>query len=591
MTITHVETGYLETPYLENPYLGADVNGYMGQQAKFTIAATKPMGMQCNIVIQNFPRSLGQQASLHVADHLVATGQQAHLVIGASKALGEQAKLHINNHLVATGQQANIQIANAPVYGEQANLVLSHPRSVGQQAHILLTQGPAYGMQAHILVGGIGKSLGMQYEQTNIVHEDCGGYLEDGYLEDQYLSHGVCAHGGHQAEFVTTQTPAYGMQAEFHIANRLRSIGEQAQFHINDHLSAYGQQANFLLTKTPAYGMQALFNIANRLRSTGEQAQFVINQDTAYGMQAEIIQLAVLGMQATISLYNTNRLRILCDFPSRGLSSATGNNSWGFPAGQGQSWKSNSTEAGDFSPFNLNTDIVEETWRSNAPTVTGINLSCDTERTQGVFLDTFAILNHNITTSATVTLVGSSSPTFSTIGISIPLEPREDDPNIYYIAPTLPNVGYRYWRISIDDATNPDGFVSIGTVIFGAARIFFGECFVDQVEFQLKDYTSSVHTEAFTNVNNARAQRKILKLDFRSLSYLKSNFRLMRSMFRNERTVLKCLWLPTPSPLNQEYTARFAMFAKLTQIPNESHNHKGGDADYVTFTIDLDESN
>ena len=503
MTITHVETGYLETPYLDSGYLATDVNGYMGQQAQFVIAAAKPMGMQCNIVVSNFPRSLGQQATV---------------VVGASK------------------------------------------------------------------------SLGMQYEQTNIVHEDCGAYLEDGYLEGEYLSHGVCAHGGQQANFITTQIPAYGMQAQFHINDYPAAKGQQAKLQI-DRAKAYGMQATFQSTQTPAYGMQALFSIANRLRATGQQAKFAISKTSAYGMQAEIIQQLALGMQATISLYNTNRLRILCDFPSRGLSSATGSNSWGFPAGQGQSWKSNSTEAGDFSPFNLNTDIVEETWRSNAPTVTGINLSCDTERTQGVFLDTFAILNHNITTSATVTLVGSSSPTFSTIGISIPLEPREDDPNIYYIAPTLPNVGYRYWRISIDDATNPDGFVSIGTVIFGAARIFFGECFVDQVEFQLKDYTSSVHTEAFTNVNNARAQRKILKLDFRSLSYLKSNFRLMRSMFRNERTVLKCLWLPTPSPLNQEYTARFAMFAKLTQIPNESHNHKGGDADYVTFTIDLDESN
>jgi len=65
---------------------------------------------------------------------------------------------------------------------------------------------------------------------------------------------------------------------------------------------------------------------------------------------------------------------------------------------------------------------------------------------------------------------------------------------------------------------------------------------------------------------------------------------LMRDMFRRERTVLKCLWIPTPDPDNQEYSARFAMFSKLAQIPVESHNHKGGDADYVTFSIELDES-
>jgi len=308
------------------------------------------------------------------------------------------------------------------------------------------------------------------------------------------------------------------------------------------------------------------------------------------GMQVEVVNQFPLGMQTTISLYNTKNLRILCSFPSRGLSTAAGVNAWGYPAGQGKNWVSNTTEAGDFSPFNLNTDIVEEVWRSDAPTLTGISLDCDTERPQGVFLDTFAILNHNMTTSASVTLIGSNSSTFAPVGVTIPLEVREDDPNIYYIAPTLPNSGYRYWRVSIDDSSNTKGFVQIGTIIFGASSLFTGECFVDQVMFQLKDYTDSVSTEAFTNVTNSRAQKKILSLEFRSLAYLKSNFRLMRGLFRVKKTVSKCLWIPTPSATNQEYTARFALFSKLVQIPVEQHNHKGGDADYVSFSIELDES-
>lgn len=504
MTVTHVETGYLDTPYLENPYLGVDVNGYMGQQTQFVINANKPMGMQCQIIIADFPKAQGQQANFTFASAASFKGQQADFTVGGSKALGQQAEFNINNF----------------------------PRAIGQQAEIHIND--------HL------SAFGMQYIQTNIAHLNCDGYLEGDYLEGEYLSHGICGHMGMQATFGLSVDSPYGMQAEFTVVDFKKVLGQQAEFNIVDFKNAIGQQADF-------------------------------------------VHLLALGMQARISLYNSNLLRILCEFPSRGLSTAVGLNAWGFAAGQGNSWKSNSTETGDFSPFNLNTDIVEETWRSNGVT-SGINLDCDTERAQGIFLDTFAMLNHNLTTSATANLIGSNTSNFSVIGVTIPLSIREDDPNTYYIASTLPNAGYRYWRVAIDDPSNPDGYLEVGTIIFGSSNIFIGECFVDQVEFQLKDYTDSVQTEGFTNVNNSRAQKKILRLDFRSLAYLRSNFRLMRGMFRHERTVLKCLWIPTPDPNNPEYTARFAVFSKLAEIPSETHNHKGGDADYVTFQIQLDES-
>jgi hypothetical protein len=64
----------------------------------------------------------------------------------------------------------------------------------------------------------------------------------------------------------------------------------------------------------------------------------------------------------------------------------------------------------------------------------------------------------------------------------------------------------------------------------------------------------------------------------------------MREMFERDRTVNKCLWIPTPSETNQEITARFAVFGKMATIPTEKHNNKGPSADYVTFTADVDES-
>jgi hypothetical protein len=365
---------------------------------------------------------------------------------------------------------------------------------------------------------------------TELHETSCAGYLEDSYLTAAYLTEIWCA--------------ALAMQGNA-VANK-----------------QVGMQANAV----------AIFQVA---------------------MQAQVVQIDTFAFQANVALYNTDNLRFLCDFPSRGNPNAVGTNAWGNTAATGNNWKASSTKSSatnDFLAKNLNTDVVEQIWRSNTGVITGITLDCDTELTQGVFLDTFALLNHNFTTSATVTLYGSTVSNFSTIGVTIPLTVLPDDENIYYIAASIPNTAYRYWRISIDDSTNLNNFVSVGTIVFGAATILHGECFVDQIEFQLKDFTDTIRTEGFTNVANARAQKKVLRLALQSLDYNKGNFKKFRSVFKNDRTITKCLWIPTPDPVDSEYTARYAVFSKLVSVPNERHNSKGADLTYVSFGLELDES-
>lgn len=485
--------------------------------------------------------NMGQQAKFIIADQFPA-GMQVEIVINTSESQGQQAELFIigAGDDFFQGQQAKVIIEGAGddfYQGQQVDFQIDSPLDdfyQGQQANLIIFNGSdPNGMEA--IIG-------------NIVHANKPAYLLGDYLSGAYLAGNICASGGHQANMIIVE---------------LEPIGQQAELFIVGAGDDYFQ---------------------------GQQAKFIIEDELAIGQQVEIKTLTVFGMQVNVSLYNTTNLRILCDFPSRGLEGAAGNNAWGNPAGTGQNWKANSTETGDFLPSNVNTDIVEQVWRSNSPATTGLQLDCDTERAQGVFLDTLAILNHNMTTSASITLIGSNTDDFSVVGISIPLAVSGTDPNIYYLAPSLPNNSYRYWRISIDDGTNGDGYVQIGTIIFGASRIFFGECFVDEIEFQLKDYADSVATEGFTNVKNSRAQKKTLRLDFRSLDFTRGNFQLMRSIFQYARTTLKCLWIPTPDPTDQEYTARFAVFSKLTQVPVERHNNKGREADYVSFTLDLDES-
>jgi len=615
MTLVHVEKNYLENNYLQDPdpYLGTEVLAYMGMQCNIVVDNSKTLGQQALLNIGS-GKTLGQQALLNIVSSKTlgqqallnigsgkTLGQQALLNIGSGKTLGQQATIYIanfpstggqqaqfniNDYPAAKGQQATLGIAGQKTPGQQASFTVDSQKTWGQQALFHIDRTTGAGQQANLLISGTSAHGGMQYIRGNFNHLQCEGYLEADYMEEPYLAHVICAHGGMQVNFDVTEENPLGQQAQFVLSQPFHK-GMQAQFVLSYPLYK-GMQANVIQNRLKEIGQQAQFNIIDHKTYYGQQGQLTLNHTAFLGMQAQIVAITTLGMQVLIALYNTNRLRMLCDFPSRGLSTATGTNAWGNPAGVGKNWRSNSTAAGDFSALNLNTDIVEEAFRSAS--TSGINLDCDTERPQGVFLDTLGILEHNISSSATINLLGSNDPTFSSISVTIPLAARQDDPNIYYIAPTLPNSGYRYWRLSIVDPTNSDGFIQVGTIVFGAASLFVGECFVDDVEFQLKDYTDSVQTEGYTNVNNSRAQKKVLRLDFRSLAYQKSNFRLMRRMFREERTVLKCLWIPTPDPINEEYSARFAMFSKMVQIPVERHNHKGGEADYVTFTLELDES-
>ena len=290
-----------------------------------------------------------------------------------------------------------------------------------------------------------------------------------------------------------------------------------------------------------------------------------------FGIQFQSVKENAKAIQFRSALYNTTNLRILMDFPSRGTT--------------GTNWTSTSTASSStnsFSANNVNTDIVEQYWRS----VTGVlsaTLSCDTELPQGVYLDTLAILNHNLSGSATIILQGSNDPSFATIPVNVTLD--YESTNMYYIAPTLPLNPYRYWRLNVSDPGSADNFLRIGTIVFGSAIIFSQESFVDRVRFGQKQFVDKVYTEGFTNVSNDRGKKKYLNLEFKNLSYGRINFQNMRDLFDYAGITLKCLYIPVP-----QQASRFAVFGKLADIPAEEHNYKGADADYVDFSIEVDES-
>jgi hypothetical protein len=328
-------------------------------------------------------------------------------------------------------------------------------------------------------------------------------------------------------------------------------------------------QIELILKKGAARGMEVNQIIDTYTQAAMEVKKVIADKLVSFGMQIERFNATSMGMQVRFILYNNHNLRVLCDFPSRGVT--------------GSNWTASTTAPGDFNINNVNTDIVEQRWQS-ADTVKFATLVCDTQKAQGIGVDTLAILNHNLTTSAAVSFEGSNQSDFSTVGFQVNLTVNRNE-DIYYIAPTYPTQQFRYWRLIINDPTNPDNNLKIGTIIFGSSIIMQGESFVDTVRKRKVHFSDKVQTEGYTNVSNDRSLKKAINIDFQKLAYARGNYNALTNVFDYSRTSLKCLWIP-----DSTNPARFAVFGKLTTMPEETHLNMGEGADYVDFSMEVDES-
>ena len=450
--------------------------------------------------------------------------------------------------------------------GAQVNLVVQSSQSTHFQARMIAASSKVAGTQVGRSVASGSSGVGMSVLPNTWLHEICEEYLAKPYLATAYLANDICAHGRFQVNLMTTQVTPTSIQVSREISTA----------------SATGLQIQRVIASSRAIRTQVSRTIAGQLsqspsqvsrqisvtRATSTQVQRVILAALHRGFQVSRVFITSMHQQVTLVLYNTTNLRVLSRFPSRGLT--------------GTNWTASSTAAGDFSVNNLNNDIVEFVWKSNAA-VSGVTLTADTGVPQGVFVDTLAILNHNMTLSAVVVLQETNDPTFSTVGHEVTLQTTLV--NMYFISPLLPLAGYRYQRLVINDPTNPSGYIQIGTIVYGAATILIGDDIVDQIKWKKTHYKDSIPTEGFTFVTNDRSLKRKLGLQFKDIDFQKANYAALEAIFDYARTSLKCLWIPTP-----QYPTRFAIFGKLTELPDETHNDKGIDIDFIDFSLEVDES-
>ena len=415
-----------------------------------------------------------------------------------------------------TGKQKNV--------GASFSGKITNDKKTGVQFLSFNTKENKKGSQFRALVDSGAISFGQEFFQTKIASYVRGGYLEGAYLSSPYL----------------------------HYENEKRPSVQFLGFN----------------TKLKSKGVQFLGKITTE-KNTGVQFLGKITKDDSRGAQFLAFKITRRGLQFRSVIYNTTQMRFLTEFASRGLT--------------GDNWTATSTQSSTSNAFhvkNLNTDIVEQVWRSTS--LVTQTLVCDTQDTAGVYVDTLAILNHNLTQGATVIFQGSNDSNFASVGVSEVLE--NNVKNTYWISPSIPLNAYRYWRFEISDPANQDGYIEIGSIVFGAASIFSSdENFTDEVSFGFKQFEDKIFTEGHTNVSNDRGQKKFIELSFDKLKADGANFKSLRRAYLQYGTLLKVLYVPIPKD-----PATFSVFAKMSEVPQESHIYTGGH--YVSVDISLDES-
>ena len=80
-------------------------------------------------------------------------------------------------------------------------------------------------------------------------------------------------------------------------------------------------------------------------------------------------------------------------------------------------------------------------------------------------VDTFALVNHNLTSSATITIKGGSSPDPDGTDYTTTITHAEQ--TAWKILSS--SESWRYWSIEIDDETNYEGYIQVGYVMLGVA--------------------------------------------------------------------------------------------------------------------------
>lgn len=501
---------------------------------------------------------------------------QALLRINSSQNILSQVEQRIDpdiDPLVSTQVAQRIENFENPI-NTQTELRIYDDEVINTQTELFINdfEDPVY-TQVERKILDYENPLNTQVKIGTIGHYICGGYLEAEYLSEPYLAYRLCADVRSQIVFSTFTDNEINTQSQMKIDRTDDDpiVNVQVEQRIENYENPILAQVKMRIEDFPH---NVLTQISQRIFNdvlVGSQVKQRIFHEENINTQIDQIRAFKIGAQISQVIYNVTQLRLLCNFASRGIEALGGNN-----------WTSvQAVDAGDYSPNNLNTDIIEQ--RTQTSSVALWQLRCNTGN-PNTFVDTIAILEHNLSRGATVEVSGSDDPSFGSIKFNFNMTVETE--NMYYIAPELPKIPAQYYQFTIQDPGNISGKLYIGTIIFGSATILtVQEQFINPVTYGFKHFKDSLQTEGFTSVSNDRALRKFLNLTYDSLNRNGGNFKSLREYILEAKTDLKCLIIPRPT-----LPSSLAVFSKLTQLPEEQHTATDDDNWYVSITFDWDES-
>ena len=285
-----------------------------------------------------------------------------------------------------------------------------------------------------------------------------------------------------------------------------------------------------------------------------------------------------LGIEATRTRYNYDLIRILWKIASDGI---TANN-----------YSASSNASVDKSMVNLKSDIIEQYWQSTSNTAQwfqfdiGVNLVS--------YIDTFALIGTNLTSSAVIRIYGygtgiNAAPATWTEAMFIkqvdfPVNPLEKDR--IYIATSLPTIGYRHFRVTISDPSNTDAFIRIGRCLAGSALIFNTENCADTISYKKENYKDEFQISGFSSISNNRSLKKMLTINFTDINTIQyTNYSRLIEYIEYSRDSLKSLVIVDP-----RLPYQFSIFAKLKSMPEEVHEYISLDTSIATMSLSYDEA-
>lgn len=276
--------------------------------------------------------------------------------------------------------------------------------------------------------------------------------------------------------------------------------------------------------------------------------------------------------------YNTKNLRILWEIGSDGLDETN-------------NYTASSEKSTDKSIVNIKNDIIEKYWESTS----NINqwIQFDSGLNKAIYIDTLALLGHNLSSSAILTLKGYGTGSDSTITdwsnipvyATIPTGTNPNDDRVIYVHSTQPTTRYRHWRLEISDGSNSSSTLKIGRLIAGSSLIFNGENLLGNLRYGKTNYKDEIKLNGFSSVFNNRALKRKLNIGLNELNIQAySNTNQLNKYLDYCRDTLKALVIVDP-----QNPYKYSVFAKLSSIPEQEINYVDSLNEYATISLSYDE--